>query len=373
MEDSLEVEEDICNLTVATHSNCSDDGDEAIMDITNSAKIIVPVTLGVVLIAGVAANVLLLLYIARSNIRKSPYFILIASLAVSDLLMLLIGMPFVSTLYTFDDWPYGEFICKLSEFAQTLSASAEVLNLTALSVDRYFLLSARKSHPRKKLSSVLLSCIWISSIVFASPDLVSSTILSFGTLKFCIVYPDSFGRLYREIHVILKFVILFLMPLLTIGTFYILIAIKLGTKEELTPATNSKHLVRDNLLENENRKQLNKRKRLNFVILILVILFVVTWLPRYVYLMWFHFDASDFSAAWYTFKIVSFCLMFMSSVFNPYIYCALDSSFRRFVCKLCGCGKRSRDVDHKDSDSYLPDQLTMTILTEHLQNTETEH
>ena len=360
----------MCNMTAANLSSCSQDSEDAIMDIINAAKIIVPVTLGVVLLAGVVGNVLLLLYIARGKRRKSPYIILIASLAVSDLLMLLIGMPFVSTLYTFDSWPYGEFICKLSEFARTLSASAEVLNLTALSVDRYFLFSMRKSHLSQKSAPILLSCIWIASIVFALPDLVSSTILSFGTLEFCIVYPESFGLLYREIHVILKFLFLFVMPLMTISTFYILIGITLGTVEELTPATNTKHVIRDSLLRHNNEEHVHRRKRLTFIIFILVIVFVVTWLPRYVYLMWFHFDSSDVNTTWFIFKIVSFCLMFTSSLINPYIYCALDNTFKCFVLKLCGCGEQFNVSDVNSSDSYLPDQLTMTVITEHLQNAE---
>lgn len=370
MEDSLEVEEDICNVTASNVSICSQDSDEAIMDIIYAAKIIVPVTLGVVLLAGVIGNILLLVYIARRKRRKSPYIILIASLAVSDLLMLLIGMPFVSTLYTFDSWPYGAFICKLSEFAQTSSAAAEVLNLTALSVDRYFLFSMRKSHLSKKSSLILLSCIWISSIAFALPDLVSSTILSFGTLEFCIVYPESLGKLYREIHVVLKFVLLFIMPLLTICTFYILIGIKLGTIEELMPATNTKHVIRDKLLRHNNGNHMHKRKRLTFMIFILVFVFVVTWLPRYVYLMWFHFDSSVINTAWFIFKIVSFCLMFTSSLINPYIYCALDDTFKCFVLKLCGRVEQFHVSDIYSSDSYLPEQLAMTVITENLHNAE---
>ena len=370
MEDSLEVEEDLCNLTAANHTVCGQDDDELITDIINAAKVIVPVTLGAVLLAGVIGNVLLLLYIARGKRRKSPYIILIASLTVSDLLMLLIGMPFVSTLYTFESWPYGEFICKLSEFAQTLSAAAEVFNLTALSVDRYFLFSMKKSHLSRKSSHILLSCIWISSIIFALPDLVSSTILSIGSLEFCIVYPESFGTLYREIHVSLKFLLLFIIPMLTISTFYILIGIKLGTIEELTPATNTKHVTRDNLLRHNNGHHLRRKKRLTFIIFVLVIVFLVTWLPRYVYLMWFHFDSSDINTAWFVFKIVSFCLMFTSSLINPYIYCALDDIFKCFVLKLCGCGERFHASDVNSSDSSLPDQLTMTVMTENLPTTE---
>lgn len=40
----------------------------------------------------------------------------IFNLAVGDLLVLLFTVPFTSTVYTFESWPFGEFICKASEF-----------------------------------------------------------------------------------------------------------------------------------------------------------------------------------------------------------------------------------------------------------------
>ena len=40
------------------------------------------------------------------------------NLALGDLLVLLCTVPFTSTVYTFDSWPFGEFVCKASEFAK---------------------------------------------------------------------------------------------------------------------------------------------------------------------------------------------------------------------------------------------------------------
>jgi hypothetical protein len=56
----------------------------------------------------------------------SPHNIYVTSLAVGDLLMVTISMPFMSTIYTFETWPYGETICKLSEFAHTLCTSETI-------------------------------------------------------------------------------------------------------------------------------------------------------------------------------------------------------------------------------------------------------
>jgi len=60
------------------------------------------------------------------------------SLAVGDLFVILFCVPFTSILYTLESWPFGDVICKISEFAKHLSVGVSVFTLSALSVERYF-------------------------------------------------------------------------------------------------------------------------------------------------------------------------------------------------------------------------------------------
>jgi len=59
------------------------------------------------------------------------------SLALGDLCLIVFCVPFTSTLYTFESWPYGEAICKFSEFIKDQSVGVSVFTLTALSMERY--------------------------------------------------------------------------------------------------------------------------------------------------------------------------------------------------------------------------------------------
>lgn len=62
----------------------------------------------------------------------------ILSLALADLLLIVTTIPFTSIVYTFQEWPWGQVICKLSEFIKDLSIGVSVFTLTALSGDRFF-------------------------------------------------------------------------------------------------------------------------------------------------------------------------------------------------------------------------------------------
>ena len=95
--------------------------------------IIVPILFGLIFLIGIVGNgTLIFTVLVNKNMRNTPN-VLIVSLALGDLLLLLISVPFISTIYTFVEWPYGEAMCKFTEFTISLSLGVSVLTLTALS------------------------------------------------------------------------------------------------------------------------------------------------------------------------------------------------------------------------------------------------
>ncbi len=79
---------------------------------------IVPVLFGLIFLLGVIGNgCLISILCCQKSMRNLPNMF-IFNLALGDLLVLLFTVPFTSTIYTFDSWPYGEFVCKASEFAK---------------------------------------------------------------------------------------------------------------------------------------------------------------------------------------------------------------------------------------------------------------
>ena len=59
------------------------------------------------------------------------------SLAVADLLFLLVCVPFEMTSKLAIVWAGGLALCKIAGFVEMLSATSSVINLTAVSVERY--------------------------------------------------------------------------------------------------------------------------------------------------------------------------------------------------------------------------------------------
>ena len=85
----------------------------------------------------------------------------ICSLAVGDILVIFFCVPFTSTVYTVESWPYGLLVCKFSEFIKDVSIGVSVFTLTALSADRYFAIV----DPMRKLTgcrATRITCVTIA-------------------------------------------------------------------------------------------------------------------------------------------------------------------------------------------------------------------
>lgn len=97
---------------------------------------IVPVVFAMIFVVGVLGNgTLVLVFIRHRSMRNVPNTYIL-SLALGDLLVIITCVPFTSTMYTVESWPYGELICKLSEATKDVSIGVSVFTLTALSAER---------------------------------------------------------------------------------------------------------------------------------------------------------------------------------------------------------------------------------------------
>ncbi|XP_049306572.1 tachykinin-like peptides receptor 99D [Bactrocera dorsalis] len=72
-------------------------------------------------------------------------------------------------IYMLDnDWPFGEIYCKISQFIATLSISASVFTLMAISIDRYVaIMKPLKPRMSKRCNLGIAAFIWIASIAIS--------------------------------------------------------------------------------------------------------------------------------------------------------------------------------------------------------------
>lgn len=94
---------------------------------------------GLILVLGVFGNVSTCIVIVRNPSMRTPTNYYLFSLAISDLLMLVLGLPMELFQVVDVAYPYRfpEFICKLRAFMTEFVSYASILTITSFSLERW--------------------------------------------------------------------------------------------------------------------------------------------------------------------------------------------------------------------------------------------
>uniref|UniRef100_A0A3B3VFG7 Neuromedin U receptor 1 n=1 Tax=Poecilia latipinna TaxID=48699 RepID=A0A3B3VFG7_9TELE len=295
------------------------------------------ITYLVIFMVGVLGNSLTCTVILRYKVMQTPTNYYLLSLAVSDLLVLLLGMPL--ELYEMQqNYPFllGEGGCYFKIFLFETVCFASILNVTALSVERYVAvvhpLKVKYLATRAHVKRVIL-VLWGLSMLCAVPN---------ASLHGIVVLPPRFGRefprsaicnlvkpawMYNMI-ILISTLVFFALPLLIISILYLLIGLQLHREK-----------VRNTVA------RLSKRNlQVTKMLCVLVVVFSLCWAPFHVdRLMWSYIDPSSarHQMIFEGVHIVSGVCFYLSSAVNPILYNLMSTRFReRFghiTCHARGC------------------------------------
>uniref|UniRef100_A0A3Q0S1X6 D(1B) dopamine receptor n=1 Tax=Amphilophus citrinellus TaxID=61819 RepID=A0A3Q0S1X6_AMPCI len=103
------------------------------------------------------------------HLRAKVTNIFIVSLALSDLLVALLVMPWKAVAEVAGFWPFGGF-CKTWLACDIMCSTASILNLCVISVDRYWAISNPFRYERsmtRRVASVIIGVTWTVSVVIS--------------------------------------------------------------------------------------------------------------------------------------------------------------------------------------------------------------
>jgi len=268
--------------------------------------------------------------IKNPNLRRTVPNMYIITLAVSDFLMSLLGIPFsVASLVT-GKWPFNNFICQLQGFWILLMCAVSLQTLAVTAVNRYFrVVRSRASYQRifsMKKTKITIAILWIMALFAPLPYVVAGHEFFFHTGKvFCAHNAESLYEGYGA-YLVLVYVAI---PLIIIITCYtrVFIAVR---KHNL----NFRFRIRQRSTNNTwNNTSLDSSGNLSveevnvtYILLVVVISFLTCWTPVLI------IDLIDFINGDWKLKrpvYVSYtCFGFASTALNPIIYGIMNRSIR---------------------------------------------
>ncbi|XP_070703511.1 growth hormone secretagogue receptor type 1-like [Pempheris klunzingeri] len=124
---------------------------------------------------GLLGNTLTILVVwLRPHMRSSTYLYL-SSMAVSDLLILLLLPLDLYKLWRPIPWPLGDLACKVTMFLSECCTFCTILHITFLSLERYLAVCwpiTAKTLVTRRRTRALIGCLWLAAVVSAAPVLV---------------------------------------------------------------------------------------------------------------------------------------------------------------------------------------------------------
>ncbi|XP_020375138.1 G-protein coupled receptor 161-like [Rhincodon typus] len=312
-----------------------------------------------ILIIGLPLNILVLLLVYKCRSLRSIANIFVASLALADFLIALLGLPIIIIATIAQSWPFGGTFCQISGFLTFSLRNISILSVAGIAVDRYyviarpFILTITRDRALK-----MIVFLWWSGLLCGIPPLFGLGLYKFSPTRCLCDYswPDGGSSLAYGIYL---FIWIYLTSLLIIAVSYYFIYqvtrehvkykaqrfannLSPGPEDSSIPSELKSFRLLQASLSRKWASFMSSNSAFNLnasspsdvamesktakTIIAVIITCLITWLPYFI----LNFCCSslsdskpprmlDFLATWLT---------FVNCVLNPVLYALLNRQFR---------------------------------------------
>ncbi|XP_055064529.2 histamine receptor H2b [Misgurnus anguillicaudatus] len=313
----------------------------------------------------ICGNVLVCLAVATSRHLRKINNCFIVSLAVADLLLALLVLPFSAMLELRNGrWPLGGVLCNIYISLDVMLCTASILTLLAISVDRYLAISRPLCYPMRVTPTcvaITLTGIWVCSLAVSFlPNNLGWNTPDFRVhnLNWHMWDEGDEGRICRY-EWNNKCVLLF-----SIGVFYLPLLVMCGVYYRIfSVAREQVCRIRAATPSCAQSASASVREHKATVTLAAVLgAFVLCWFPYFTYFtylgMW-----TDTKPSQVTHSVVLW-MGYLNSALNPILYPALNRDFRQAYGHLLQC----RQANKGKASCFIPFQIKQTFVSKPQQN-----
>uniref|UniRef100_A0A8C6KFL6 Neuromedin-K receptor n=1 Tax=Nothobranchius furzeri TaxID=105023 RepID=A0A8C6KFL6_NOTFU len=215
------------------------------------------------------------------------------------------------------EWYFGKAYCKFHNFFPVTSVFASIYSMTAIALDRYMaIIHPLKPRLSAKVTTGVIVCIWSLAVILAFPLCYFSTTRALQRRTVCYV---AWPRMANDpfMYHIMVTALVYVLPLVVMGITYTIVGVTLWGGEIPGDSSDNYH------------GQLRAKRKVVKMMIIVVVTFALCWLPYHVYFIatglnkrlvkWKYIQQVYLSVLW---------LSMSSTMYNPIIYCCLNSRFR---------------------------------------------
>ncbi|WAR06973.1 PK1R-like protein, partial [Mya arenaria] len=323
-----------------------------------------------IFVTGVIGNIVTCIVISRTSFMRTTTNYYLLSLAISDLLLLVIGLPPEAySIWESYPWRFGKAFCIIKALFAEMTSYASVLTITAFTIERYIAIcKPLESHKIVAFSRCvkIIIAIWIISLCCALPYPIHTDVFYYvsdsnGTPILdslqCNI-PHQYSERMRHVFQLSTFVF-FVFPLTVIIVLYSLIGLTLRRAEMRRETTEQCHQSgsrsSNTMIHNWVIMHV-KYTALSNISVAVVVAFFVCWAPFHAQRLLTVYNTDwtprllDFQSSLF---YVSGVLYFIGSTVNPILYNVMSRRYRlAFLETICHSKTRRSIGSYKQTNGY---------------------
>uniref|UniRef100_A0A3B3X868 G-protein coupled receptors family 1 profile domain-containing protein n=1 Tax=Poecilia mexicana TaxID=48701 RepID=A0A3B3X868_9TELE len=330
------------------------------VDVPDHAHYVVAFFVIVIGALGIIGNALVMFaFYSNKKLRKLPNYFII-NLAVSDFLMAFTQSPifFVNCLYK--EWMFGDIGCKLYAFCGALFGISSMINLLAISIERYLAITRPLQTMQwgsKRRTIFVIFLIWFYSLAWSLAPLVGwSSYIPEGLMTSCTWDYVTYTTANRSYTMMLCCFVFFI-PLGIIFFCYLRMFLSIRKTGRAVERLGTQ-VRKTTLIQQKSIRSEWKLAKIAFVV---IVVYVLSWSPYacVTLISWAGYAniLSPYS------KAVPAVIAKASTIYNPIIYAIIHNKYRMTLAEKVPClwflfpAPRKECLSYSISESSLRDSI----------------
>ena len=266
---------------------------------------------------GIPGNSLVLAIVARLRETRAPCDLLVANICVADLAICVIAVP-LRIIEVYRGWILGEVMCYIIVPLQDVFAAVSAVTHTAIAMFKYHAVAtpfhAKMSEKQMKTGIVVT---WITCYLATGAPI--TVFLSYEGDNECRVQFTSAS--HRTGYILFLVILFIVIPLFIECAAYTGIIYKLRANMVFQPSGFPQSI---------HSQRLRQTKRLIKMLMVMMLAFNVSWIPRGVIMVMVEFTPQRSTSPHFTKYVskITLAMFYIKSVINPFILFSMSGRFR---------------------------------------------
>ena len=281
-----------------------------------------------VILVGLTGNSLVVAALARCREMRTPCNLLIANICAADLGVCLLAAP-LRIIEIYRGWLFGDVLCNILAPLQDVFVAVSVVTQTVIALERHrVIVTPFKPKMTVHRIKTVVPVIWIACYVTSGVPLLiflKTKLLPSGHFVCCASFPSNGYRNAFEIYLVVFFIIL---PLMIQSVAYInVIRAFIRAENEIQSACDAHHHSSSRTKTFSDRTR--QKKRLVRMLMVLMLAFQVSYLPRGVIMLMYEFSPETRANPDFLYvELITMTMFYLKHVINPIILSAMSKDFR---------------------------------------------